>query len=93
MTCQKIKVDGGVMIVCGPRRRMTKKQKAMIEAQTALIERSRNATKFHRELAEKCNEAGLPVLAREHDYIAKALEEKIAMQMRAFRDGALAENS
>jgi len=61
----------------------------MIEKQTALIERSKKAAKFHRELAAECNDAGLPILAREHDWIAKNIDEKVGLQIRAFRDDAL----
>ncbi len=61
----------------------------MTESQTKLIERTRKAAEVHRSVAAECDREGLPILAREHYYVAKMLEEKITLQLRAFRDGTL----
>jgi hypothetical protein len=66
-------------------------EKQLIEAQTKLLERTRKAAEVHRQLAAECHQAGLPILAREHHYVAKCLDDKISLQLRAFRDEALAE--
>ncbi len=65
-------------------------EKQMIEAQTKLLQRTMKAIQFHSELAAECDKAGLPILAREHDFVAKCLREKVDLQVRAFRDGGLA---
>ena len=59
----------------------------MTDAQTKLIDRASKAAEVHRQLAGECDRAGLPILAREHDFVvAKCL---IGLQLRAFREGAL----
>jgi hypothetical protein len=65
---------------------MTMAEKQLAEQQLKLIERTKKAAYFHRELGKECNQAGLPILAREHDFAAKTMENAVANQMRAFRD-------
>ena len=65
-------------------------EKQLLADQMKLIERTRNAIKFHEQLAKECDTAKLPILAREHDYAAKEFAKKIDLQIRAFRDQALA---
>lgn len=55
-------------------------QKQLAEHQIQLIERTKLAVKFHRELAELCDQAGLPVLAREHDHAARELDAGVGMR-------------
>lgn len=61
----------------------------LLSDQMRLIERTRKAAQFHANIALECDKANLPILAREHDYISKLLADKIALQIRAFRDTAL----
>ena len=61
----------------------------MTDYQLSLIKLSGKAAERHRQIAAECDTAHLPILAREHDYVAKLLTEKLIMQIRAFRDTAL----
>ena len=61
----------------------------MSEAQSQLIAKFRTVRQRCQEWAEQANAAGLPILARECDYLGKQLEAAIGNQVRAFREGAL----
>jgi hypothetical protein len=69
---------------------MTMAEKQLLTDQMKLIERTRKAAQFHHELAELCDKANLPILAREHDHAAKQMTGAVDLQIRAFRDQALA---
>ena len=61
----------------------------MTDEQRALIEIAHKACTRAREEAAKCDRAGLPILAREWDYTAKELEQRIGLQERALQHGSL----
>lgn len=65
-------------------------EQKLIGDQFKLLERTRTAAKFHRDIAAQCDAAGLPILCREHDHMAKLCEQAIDMQLRALKSDLLA---
>jgi hypothetical protein len=61
----------------------------MTDEQKQLMEVARKACTRAREEAQKCDQANLPILAREWDYTAKELEQRINLQERALQQGSL----
>ena len=61
----------------------------MTDDQKALIDVARKACTRAREEAQKCDQANLPILAREWDYTARELEQRINLQERALEPGSL----
>jgi len=61
---------------------MSKQEKQVTAEQTVYIERTKKAIVFHREVARQCDQAALPVLAREFDHMAKELEARLELQLR-----------
>ena len=64
--------------------------KQVTPEQQKLLDVARNASARCFLLASQADDLGLPILAREFDYLGKELDAKITLQLRAFRDKALA---
>lgn len=86
MSCQKIRTPDGYMIICGGRRRLSKEEKALTEAQIKFLEISRIAAARCHVQAAEADRIGLGVMAREWDFVGKTLDAAIANQIRLFRD-------
>jgi hypothetical protein len=96
MHCEKVRLpDGSVVLICGRRPSKSKHPASeenltmATDEQKLLIETARKACSRAHEEAAKCDRAGLPILAREWDYTAKELEQRIDLQERALQQGSL----
>ena len=68
--------------------RMAEKQ--LTPEQQKFLDVARNASARCFRLASEADNMGMPILAREFDYLGKELDAKITLQLQAFRDHALA---
>ena len=68
-------------------------EKLLTPEQQKLLDVARNASVRCFLLASQFDDLGLPILAREFNYLGKELDAKITLQLRAFRDNALASES
>lgn len=64
---------------------MSKEELKSAEAALREIETARASIAKLRQKAERCAALGLMVFAREYDYYAKCLEEKIPLQVKALK--------
>lgn len=55
----------------------------MTDTQEKAIEEALQAARACEQRAEKCGRLGLTVLAREYDYFAKSIQERVSWQRRA----------
>lgn len=63
--------------------------KDLTPEQRTFIHKCRVARSRSELMAQEANTLGLPILAREWDFIGVCIESALANQQRAFRDGSL----
>jgi len=63
--------------------------KELTPDQAKFLDLCRQAIVKFRERAAEADQLNLPVLAREWDYFATELEQRIELQLRAFREDTL----
>jgi len=69
-------------------------EKKLMAEQQEQLQAARTFIQRLEARASQCNQlAGLPILTRGFSAAAKVLEEDLANQLRAHRDGALTENN
>ena len=91
--CEKIRFpDGHVAIICC-RRKRSRTERQLTPEQQKLIDLMATARVRCAHLASEADRLGLPILAREWDYVGKCPEEKAELQLRAFRIEALGKPS
>ena len=64
--------------------------KQLTPEQQKLLDIARKASARWFLPASQADDLGMPILAREFDHLGKELDAKITLQLRAFRDKALA---